>query len=374
MVDIYSNLPGDGFSSEEIELYDLINEYRNQNGLPSIPASKALSIVANRHVWDLAENIGTLTHGWSDAPYNSGDPSTYSSMWNAPQRFNTGYPGIGFENAFFSSAGATAEGAFNGWRNSAPHNAVILNLNNWNDNDWNALGVGIYDDYAVIWFGEEADPTGTPAGFGTPSNFDPLQYGASYSDLIVGLGDNVAALTDHYNNHGSQEGREVDRFDEWAYLASNPDLIQAFGSNIEAATRHYILHGYAEGRSLNAFSASQYLASHRDLLTAFGNNPDAARKHYVESGYWENRAIDTFAEDIYIASHGDLINAFKYDLEGATQHYLNHGIGENRDVNLFDPAAYLNSHSDVRAAFGNDFIAATRHYINDGYSEGRTWS
>lgn len=384
MIDIYSNLPGDGFSEEELELYNLINEYRNDNGLPSITASKALSTVANRHVWDLEENIQDLTHGWSDAPYDPGDPDTYPSIWNAPQRFDTGYPGLGFENAYFNSLGATAEGALKAWQGSPLHNAVILNLNNWEDNDWNALGIGIYEDYAVIWFGEEFDPTGEPAGLEadppdieipdiSAPNFNALQYGASYSDLIVSIGDDVAALESHYTNHGKQEERGADLFDEWAYLASNPDLMQAFGANIDKVTRHYILYGYYEGRSFNSFSAFQYLASHRDLFDAFGNDLAAARKHYAEFGYAEGRLADTFREDVYLASHRDLIEVFEYDLEAATQHYLNNGIGEGRQVDLFDPAAYLNNYDDLMTVLGNDWAAATRHYILHGHEEGRTW-
>ncbi|MGL5195132.1 MAG: hypothetical protein ACRC8Y_16255, partial [Chroococcales cyanobacterium] len=32
----------------------------------------------------------------------------------------------------------------------------------WSQRPWNALGVGIYKGYAVLWFGEEVDPTGEP--------------------------------------------------------------------------------------------------------------------------------------------------------------------------------------------------------------------
>ncbi|MFB2894732.1 CAP domain-containing protein [Aerosakkonemataceae cyanobacterium BLCC-F50] len=196
-VNIYSNLPGDGFESEETKLYNLINEYRTQNGLAPIAASKALSIVANRHVQDLAENIGTLTHSWSDAVYDPNNPSTYSAMWTAPQRFNTGYSGNGYENAFGGSGNyvATATDALQGWKNSPSHNAVILNQGMWQNLKWNALGVGLYKGYAVIWFGEQTDPTGTPALttasnpiLGTEGN-DTL-FGTIGNDTIQGLGGN----------------------------------------------------------------------------------------------------------------------------------------------------------------------------------------
>ncbi|NJN60387.1 MAG: CAP domain-containing protein [Coleofasciculaceae cyanobacterium RL_1_1] len=60
-VDIYNFTTGDGFNSEEQKLHNLVNDYRAEFGLDAIPASRALSIVANRHVVDLAENVGTLT-------------------------------------------------------------------------------------------------------------------------------------------------------------------------------------------------------------------------------------------------------------------------------------------------------------------------
>lgn len=66
--DIYAPSSLDGFEPEEVKLYNLVNEYRAQNGLPPIPASKALTTVANRHVLDLAENIGTVTHTWWPSP------------------------------------------------------------------------------------------------------------------------------------------------------------------------------------------------------------------------------------------------------------------------------------------------------------------
>ncbi|MFB2882294.1 CAP domain-containing protein [Floridanema aerugineum] len=196
-VNIYSNLPGDGFESEETKLYNLINEYRAQNGLAPIAASKALSTVANRHVQDLAENIGTLTHSWSDAPYDPNNPSTYPAMWTAPQRFNTGYSGYGYENAFGGTGNyvATATDALQAWKNSPAHNAAILNQGIWQNLQWNALGVGIYKGYAVIWFGEQPDPTGTPELIttgnqilGTEGN-DTLM-GTEGADTILGAAGN----------------------------------------------------------------------------------------------------------------------------------------------------------------------------------------
>ena len=148
---------GDTVDEEETTLYNLVNAYRVEKGLPAIALSPALSLVANRHVMDLQKNSGSLTHSWSNCAYDSSDSSTYSCMWEAPQRLGTSYTGNGYENAYSSNGSATAAGALAGWKQSTAHNEVILNQSIWKDITWNALGVGIYQGYAVIWFGREMD-------------------------------------------------------------------------------------------------------------------------------------------------------------------------------------------------------------------------
>ena len=151
---------GDGLDAEEKRLYNLINQYRAQNGLPPIPFSPSLTLVANRHVQDLQKNIKTVTHSWSNCPYKSSNRATYNCMWKAPQRLRTAYPGYGYENAHGGSGGyrANASSALKSWKSSSAHNAVILNQSIWRSRPWRALGIGIYGGYAVLWFGEEVDP------------------------------------------------------------------------------------------------------------------------------------------------------------------------------------------------------------------------
>lgn len=155
-----STCAGDELSSEEAILAQLINNYRTQNNLPAIPLSRSLTLVANRHVRDMDENIGTLTHSWSSCDVSR----DWNCSWQAPQRLRTAYPGRGYENAYSSSIGATAQGALNGWKNDPPHNDLIINRGIWQNYQWNALGVGIYKGYAVMWVGVEPDPA---PGFST---------------------------------------------------------------------------------------------------------------------------------------------------------------------------------------------------------------
>jgi len=162
---------GDKLDTEENKLYQMINQYRVQNGNPSIPTSPSLNLVANRHVRDVAENSHLYSrkgqnwiHGWSNCNYDANHINTFSCMWEAPKRLGTPYPGIGFEN-FLGSPDPqyrdfimTAQYAFHTWQNSRLHNEVILNQGKWQKYKWNGLGIGIYKGYAAVWFGAEHDP------------------------------------------------------------------------------------------------------------------------------------------------------------------------------------------------------------------------
>jgi len=154
----------DGLSKPEAKLADQIQQYRQENGLPAIRLSKALTLVANRHVQDLSQKGSpNALHSWSDAPYNSSNPATYPSMWEAPQRLQTGYPGNGYEIAFWTSSNnAKPAQALTGWQNSPGHNTVILNQGVWQQ-PWKAMGVGIHKGYAVVWFGNQRDRSGLPS-------------------------------------------------------------------------------------------------------------------------------------------------------------------------------------------------------------------
>lgn len=153
-------------TQEETKLYTIIMEYRAEQGLPNIPISVALTQVAKIHAKDLHDNkpdSGNCNmHSWS----NKGEwtPCCYTSdhakakcMWDKPKEL-TNYTGNGFEIAYWSSAGAGATGALSSWKRSRGHNTVIVNKGIWKTHPWKAIGIGIYGDYAVVWFGEEEDP------------------------------------------------------------------------------------------------------------------------------------------------------------------------------------------------------------------------
>lgn len=164
--------PGDQdicLSAEEKKLYDLIMDYRRSKKLRSIPFSGKLTKVAQAHVRDLMENFAYANrgdcnpHSWSDK--GTWTPCCYTSdhkqaacMWNKPKEIS-GYSSDGFEIAFYSSDGAEAVESLEGWKSSPGHNPVIINAGTWDKLEWKAIGVGVYGNYSVVWFGAEVDPS-----------------------------------------------------------------------------------------------------------------------------------------------------------------------------------------------------------------------
>jgi uncharacterized protein YkwD len=151
---------------EEKKLYDLMMSYRAEHKLPSIPISPKLTMVAQAHARDLAENYDyknatcnphswSARGKWSSCCYTN-DHKEAKCMWDKPKEI-AGYESAGYEIAYFSSRGATAEEGLDGWKKSPSHNPVILNQNIWEKATWRAVGIGFYKEYGVVWFGEKAD-------------------------------------------------------------------------------------------------------------------------------------------------------------------------------------------------------------------------
>ena len=156
---------GADLTSEETKLYNLIMGYRKQKGLPNIPVSKSLTFVAQTHAKDLADNKPNTgkcnLHSWSNkgkwtSCCYTGDHAQAKCMWNKPREL-TSYKGDGYEISYWHSSSAKAQEALNTWKKSSGHNAVIVNEGSWKKIKWNAIGIGIYKGYAVVWFGKEPD-------------------------------------------------------------------------------------------------------------------------------------------------------------------------------------------------------------------------
>ena len=170
--------PGLCLGDEEVKLARLVNESRRSQGLPPIPVSRSLTMVAQAHVRDLQWNspdMGTdprglncNLHSWSDR--GEWTPACYTkdhlyrtSMWRKPDEITQGvYNGNGYEIVFGGKGfHATAASALNGWQHNMPHNDVIVEHGPWSGYRWPAMGIGVYQGFAAVWFGKTADPLGT---------------------------------------------------------------------------------------------------------------------------------------------------------------------------------------------------------------------
>jgi len=73
-----------------------------------------------------------------------------------------GYKSHGYEIVFWHSDEAKADEALQGWKKSPGHKQIIVNSGQWQKVTWKAVGIGIYQQYAVAWFGETKDSKGAP--------------------------------------------------------------------------------------------------------------------------------------------------------------------------------------------------------------------
>ncbi|HEX3102772.1 MAG TPA: CAP domain-containing protein, partial [Pyrinomonadaceae bacterium] len=172
---------GDDNSIDEQALYDLVIKYRAANGLPSVRLSPALSMVANRHIIDLVQNVKSFTHGWSNCPYDINDEKTWPCVSDSPKRLNSGYPGQAFETLFRTATGkATPAQALDTWKKSKLHNSIILNLDTFKNLPWDEVGVAMDNGYAVLWFGSPGYKSSSTAGQGNG-------LGVGYEKALAGL-------------------------------------------------------------------------------------------------------------------------------------------------------------------------------------------
>ncbi|MHB8858409.1 MAG: CAP domain-containing protein [Thermoleophilia bacterium] len=149
------------YDSEELAFLGLINNYRAQNGLPGLTLSPSLSYASEAHSADMAIR-NYFSHTGSDG----------SSPWDriraAGYTYNT-YLGENIAAGF-----ADAQGNFEAWRNSPPHNADMLNLN------FRAIGIGRYyqagTTYGWYW---TTDFGGVSEGNSPPSASIPAPTGSS---------------------------------------------------------------------------------------------------------------------------------------------------------------------------------------------------
>ena len=77
-------------------------------------------------------------------------------MWDKPREI-ADFDSNGYEILSYSSDGITPSEALIGWQNSRGHHEVMINAGIWTKVEWGGMGVGIYKEWAVVWFAEKAD-------------------------------------------------------------------------------------------------------------------------------------------------------------------------------------------------------------------------
>lgn len=175
------NCVGDANSAEEKNLLDLINSYRTANKRPVVKLSPSLSILANRRMLDLRQNVKTLTHSWSNCPYDLKNEKTWPCVTDAPVTLKCGYAGQGYETLYRTAKGSVKPDlAVDAWKKSSLHNSIILNLGMFANMEWEEAGVAIDGEYAALWFGYRG--IGGKAGV-----LDSPGLGVSYEQAVAGL-------------------------------------------------------------------------------------------------------------------------------------------------------------------------------------------
>jgi len=164
-------------SPDEAELFQDLNAYRVARHMPAIRNSRSLNKVARIHAIDLSENHPELgrdqrglecnLHSWSNTGFwtpvcYTADHAYLVRMLSKPREItNRLYADVGYENVYWTSASEVFPyRVLNTWQKSPKHNALILEEGKWQGSRWEALGVGIYRNVAVIWLGSMEDPAG----------------------------------------------------------------------------------------------------------------------------------------------------------------------------------------------------------------------
>jgi hypothetical protein len=165
-------------SSKEEALISQIQSYRAERGLPRIPVSTSLTQVARAHARDLARHEphnGThfgktqcTLHSWSvRGPWSAccSEPDTeHSSCMQSKLKELSPYAGQGVEIAVQDVK--SVEEALSAWTSRQRSSSVLENEGSWSRFEWQALGVGVFEGYAVAWFGSEPDSIGAPFSCG----------------------------------------------------------------------------------------------------------------------------------------------------------------------------------------------------------------
>eukprot|EP01083_Nonionella_stella_P115973 344268_1 len=175
------------------KLADLVNGYRRQKGLSTIPYSKALMKVAKLHVENSCQ-VTSLSnrdcwnpHSWDKIPgtrqdyktccYDPWKGNTGKCIWDKPREI-AGFDENGFEIS--SGGGSSLNDFLDGWKESSSHDDTITQSNSWKYYKWKSIGcAAVIGQVAHCWFASKSDSSYRSQG--EPTCGSGSTYGGSGS-------------------------------------------------------------------------------------------------------------------------------------------------------------------------------------------------
>jgi hypothetical protein len=177
---------------EEQRLLELINGYRQENGVGTLIPSAVLSTSATRHSEDMAAH-DFFSHSTRESSY-------YPSGSNPAHRTaREGYPTNVYTAENIARGQQTAEEVFEVWRGSPEHDAAMLG------EQYTAAGIGHVDTYWTADFGSVAD---------TPLELETLQTNDGRLDKPTAAERNSTPPSATEQANGEREGDGQPTVDE----------------------------------------------------------------------------------------------------------------------------------------------------------------
>jgi uncharacterized protein YkwD len=153
-----SAIPSEPYDSEELRFLELINEYRQTNGVGPLLLSDTVTVAAEHHSQDMAR-YGFFSHTTAASSYYPVGSRPWDRMRAEGYNYNT----LMGENIAVGCE--SAERCFELWRDSPAHNAAML------DGAYRVIGIvrlsaegSEHDWYWTTDFGAALDPSSHPPG------------------------------------------------------------------------------------------------------------------------------------------------------------------------------------------------------------------
>jgi uncharacterized protein YkwD len=184
------------YDSEEVHFLELLNEYRQANGVEPLLLSDTISVAAEHHSQDMAQYSFFAHTTASSSHYPVG-----SKPWDRMRTEGYDYNTLMGENIAVGCE--SAEHCFELWRTSPSHNAAML------DGNYRVIGVGrvnvegsVHGWYWTTDFGARVDPSSHAPGESTP----PKDGGGIENGKMSSKGVWVQEAIDHAELILAEEG------------------------------------------------------------------------------------------------------------------------------------------------------------------------